>query len=281
MNSVLLMDKEPGITSFGLVQREKRKLAKGTKIGHAGTLDRFASGLMVILTGSCTRLCPAFTSFGKEYVAEIVFGEETDTLDPEGEVVRRAPVPTREALEAVLPSFIGTIRQVPPVYSAIHIDGERAYRSAREGRAVEMPARDVTISSLELLSFADGKAIVRAAVSKGTYIRSLARDIAAACGSAGRLENLRRTAVGPWDLADIGLGTYGLLEKTGLFSVSELPGSARKKAENGFIGAASVLSDTDPERPFCFVRIGGTLFGIGEKDGERIRLLARLGDEDM
>ncbi len=281
MNKVILMDKEAGITSFDLVYRERKKLGRKEKIGHAGTLDKFASGLMVILTGSCTKLCPAFTSFGKEYVAEIQLGTETDTLDPEGSVIRTAAIPSEEDFRSVLPSFIGIIEQVPPLYSAIHVNGKRAYREARAGNEIEMPSRKVEISSLELLSFSGDRAVIKAAVSKGTYIRSLARDIAAACGSAGHLLNLRRISVGPWTLGDIGKETGELLSLTGLFSDVSLAPASRKKAENGYIGNEFILSDTDPDRPFCFIRFSGEMFGIGEKRDGRIKLFMRMSDEDI
>ena len=139
---------------------------------------------------------------GKGYEADILLGEETDTLDPEGAVVGTAPIPTLQTLEAAMPAFRGNILQAPPAYSAVHIDGERAYERVRKGQDVQPKARPVTIDALELLSYDAGIAKIRVSCSKGTYIRSLARDLALACGSRGRLSALRRTHSGPFSIAE-------------------------------------------------------------------------------
>lgn len=274
--AVKLLDKEPGVTSFQALYPVKRE-HRGMKIGHAGTLDRFASGLMVILIGGATRLNPVFSSFDKEYIAEITFGRETDTLDPEGETIAEADLPEPDALRSVIPSFIGKQKQIPPVYSAIHVDGRRAYREARKGNDIEMPERDIEISSIDLLSFDGERALVRASVSKGTYIRSLARDIAIRAGSRGYLSSLRRLRVGPWTLEDASLPTEDLLGKTELFSSIELSPLGRKAAENGMIRSSAVLSDTDPSKRFAFLSFPDGLFGIGEKTDGRISIIARKG----
>jgi tRNA pseudouridine55 synthase len=197
-----IIDKPVGMTSFKFLASLGRKLGDHIKSGHAGTLDSFASGVLVCLFGRYTRLSDYFMGAGKEYEADILFGEETDTLDPEGSVVATAPVPTRAALDAVLPAFRGNILQAPPAYSAVHIDGERAYERARKGQDVQPKSRPVTIDALELLSYEAGTASLRVSCSKGTYIRSLARDIALACGSRGRLSALRRTQSGPFSIAE-------------------------------------------------------------------------------
>ena len=280
MMRIIAADKPEGITSFSFIKQIGREQYRGEKIGHAGTLDKFASGLMIVLVGNATKLSPLFTSFDKEYIASIRFGKETDTLDPEGEVVREAPLPEEEAVRQAIPGFIGRIRQVPPVYSAIHVDGKRAYREARSGHDVEMPERDVEISSLSLLSLTREEAVIRASVSKGTYIRSLGRDIAAAAGSAGYLTALRRLRVGPWTLEDAALSTGRLLEKTGLFSDLVLPERSRKQAENGYIDPDLLKLDTDPDKPFCRIE-AGSFRAIGEKKGGRIRILGRYEDGDL
>ena len=141
-----------------------------------------------------------FRSTRKSYDAVIGFGTETDTLDPEGAEVARGPIPGLHDIEAALPGFLGPIMQVPPVYSALHVDGERSYERVRKGQEVILPPRPVTIYSLALKSYEDGKALVSVDCSKGTYIRSLARDIALACGSRGHLLALRRTSSGPFTL---------------------------------------------------------------------------------
>lgn len=197
-----IIDKPVGMTSFKFLATMGRKLGDHTKSGHAGTLDSFASGVFVCLFGRYTRLSDYFMGASKTYEADVLFGEETDTLDPEGSVVATAPVPTLAALEAVLPAFRGDILQAPPAYSAVHIDGERAYERARKGQDVQPKPRPVTIHALELLSYDAGIGRVRISCSKGTYIRSLARDIAIACGSRGRLLALRRTGSGLFSIAD-------------------------------------------------------------------------------
>ena len=253
--AIRLMDKEPGMTSFRSLSSVKKE-NRGLKVGHAGTLDSFASGLMIVLIGGATKLTPIFSSFDKEYIAEITFGKETDTLDPEGAVIAEAPVPSREVLEAVIPSFMGKQKQVPPVYSAVHVDGKRAYREARSGKDIEMPERDIEITALELLSYESGKAVIRTSVSKGTYIRSLARDIAKRASSRGYLTALRRLRIGPWSLEDKEKSTDELLDMTGLFSVSVLNPSEKTRILNGNIRDNAVLSDTDSTRPYTKLMMG-------------------------
>lgn len=277
---VILADKEEGITSFSLIKRIGREQYKGEKIGHAGTLDKFASGLMIVLVGGATKLSPLFTSFDKEYIASIRFGMETDTLDPEGKTVREAPLPEEKDIISVLDQFRGKIRQVPPQYSAIHVDGKRAYREARAGNEIEMPEREVEVSSLELLSFDGTEAVIRASVSKGTYIRSLGRDIARAAGSAGYLTKLRRLRVGPWTLDDASLDTASLFEKTGLFSEIVLPPSEEKKARNGTIDSRYVVSEDGDDRPFCYIT-AGDFRAIGERRDGKIKILGRYENGDL
>lgn len=195
-----VIDKPSGLTSYSLLGKVSRKLGPKVKAGHAGTLDSFASGVLVCLFGRYTRMSDFFMGTAKSYDALIGFGSETDTLDPEGHVIASAPVPGLHELQSALPGFLGQIMQVPPAYSALHVDGERAYSRVRKGQEVVLPPRPVTIHRLELNSFEDGKALVSVDCSKGTYIRSLARDLALACGSRGHLLALRRTASGPFSL---------------------------------------------------------------------------------
>ena len=268
------MDKEEGITSFSSLSSIKRS-HKGMKVGHAGTLDKFASGLMIVLAGKATRLNPVFSSMGKSYIAEVTFGRETDTLDPEGEVIRRADPPSEETLRSVLPSFLGHQSQIPPVYSAIHVGGKRAYQEARSGREVEMAPREITIDSIELLSYDGEKAVISASVSKGTYIRSLARDIGERAGSCAFVSRLRRTSIGPFTLSDIPLDTKSLLDKTGLFSTVQLDPSSRREVENGRIERRAILSDSDPDRPFAYISFD-SLFGFAERRDGTLHLLGRF-----
>ena len=212
-DGIILLAKQPGITSFSSLWQIKNAL--GTKkIGHTGTLDTFAEGLLVVLAGRYTRLVPYITDCSKEYLACLSFGRETDTLDPDGIVIREAELPRFSAINDVIPSFRGSILQKPPAYSAVHIDGQRASDRKRKGEAFDIPSREITIDSLEICSATapDGFAaddsslvssmIIRVVCSKGTYIRSLARDIAQAAGSVCHLSALRRTVIGPFRLED-------------------------------------------------------------------------------
>jgi tRNA pseudouridine55 synthase len=198
---IVLLDKPAGETSFQSLALLKRRL--GTrKVGHAGTLDRFADGLLVVLTGRMTRLCAFATELDKEYVAVVAFGTGTDTLDPEGDVIAKGRVPTRGEVEAILPGFLGTVSQVPPVYSAIHVGGKRAYEAARNGEQLSMPPRMVTIQVLTLLDCSGTEATLRVSCSKGTYIRALARDIAERLGTCAHLSHLRRVRIGGFLVED-------------------------------------------------------------------------------
>ena len=212
-DGIILLAKQSGITSFSSLWQIKNAL--GTKkIGHTGTLDTFAEGLLVVLAGRLTRLCSYITDCGKEYEALVVFGAETDTLDPDGTVISEAPLPVLQSILDSFSAFRGDILQRPPLYSAVHVSGQRASDRMRKGEAVELPLRPVTIHSLEVVdAFAPGDAaaeslspvarmILRISCSKGTYIRSLARDIARSCGSCAHLGALRRTRIGPFSLAD-------------------------------------------------------------------------------
>ncbi|MDR1949035.1 MAG: tRNA pseudouridine(55) synthase TruB [Spirochaetaceae bacterium] len=198
---LLLINKQPGITSFGTLNAIKKAFYPA-KIGHTGTLDKFAGGLLLVLVGRAVKLAPWFSGADKEYEGTIRFGLETDTLDPEGSPVASADLPSRERLEEALPRFRGHILQRPPAYSAVHIGGERAYKLAREGSLRDMPERPVVIHALELRSWEPPFASIRVRCSKGTYIRSLARDIALAAGSRGHLAALTRTGIAGFSLKE-------------------------------------------------------------------------------
>jgi tRNA pseudouridine55 synthase len=194
-SGVVLLDKPAGLTSFEALEDVKRALAT-RRVGHAGTLDRFATGLLVVMAGPCTRLVRFVQDLEKEYVARLTLGTETETLDPEGRTVRTAPVPDREAIQAAVPRFLGRISQVPPAYSALHVGGRRAHEIARSGGAPELAARTVEIREIAVLDFQPPFLDLRVRCSGGTYIRSLARDLALAAGSCAHVSGLRRTAIG-------------------------------------------------------------------------------------
>ena len=207
MDKIVLLAKQPGITSFTSLYNVKRAF-NTSKVGHTGTLDNFAQGLLIVCTGRLTKLAGNITEFDKSYKAVISFGSETDTLDYEGQIIRQAPLPSEKMVRKVLASFLGQQEQKPPVFSAIHVDGKRASELVRKGLEVELPARKITVYSAQILDMdIDSDGGVRAclidfSVSKGTYIRCLARDIGQACGSAAHLIGLYRTKVGNFDVKD-------------------------------------------------------------------------------
>jgi tRNA pseudouridine55 synthase len=201
----IILDKPVGLGSTPAVSAVKRALREAgepkTKVGHGGTLDPLASGVLPIALGEATKVAGRMLDATKEYAFTIRFGEETDTLDAEGTLVATSDVrPTTAEVEAVLPLFTGEIEQVPPAYSALKIEGKAAYARARAGETVEMKSRLVTIFSLRVSAEGLAQVTLLAEVSKGTYIRSLARDIAVALGTVGHVTMLRRTRAGPFGL---------------------------------------------------------------------------------
>jgi tRNA pseudouridine55 synthase len=195
----VVLDKPAGIGSTQAVGKVRR-LFNAEKAGHGGTLDPLASGVLPIALGEATKTVPFVMDGAKEYKFTLCFGEARSTEDAEGQVTETSDVrPTDEAIRAALPAFIGEIQQVPPAFSALKIDGKRAYDLARAGESVEMKPRQVVIDRLELLARPDANhADFRVACGKGTYIRSLGRDLARALGTVGYLSFLRRTAAGPF-----------------------------------------------------------------------------------
>lgn len=167
--------------------------------------------------------------------------------------------------------------QVPPVYSALHIDGKRAYQEARKGNIVEMPSREIEVYSISLISYENGVAVVDCHVSKGTYIRALARDIALKCSSRAHLTALRRVSIGPWSLDDITKDTKTLLDMTGLLSTVVLSDKRRKFIDNGNIDKRDFVSDSDCAKQFAYLYFSDGLYGICEK-GEKIKILSRIED---
>jgi tRNA pseudouridine55 synthase len=195
-----VLDKPIGMTSTHAVSVVKR-LFSAKRAGHAGTLDPLASGLLPIALGEATKTVPYVMDGRKTYSFTVRWGEERDTDDAEGRVVQSSDArPTADAIRALLPGFTGTIAQVPPRYSAIKIDGERAYDLARDGEEVTLAARPVEIGRLELVNVPDpDHAVLEAECGKGTYVRSLARDLGRTLGCFGHVSALRRAAVGPFD----------------------------------------------------------------------------------
>jgi tRNA pseudouridine55 synthase len=194
------LDKPASLTSTQALARVKRAL-RPQKIGHAGTLDPLATGILPLALGEATKTIPYAQDRDKTYSFTVQWGAATDTEDAEGQVIATSRVRPAEAeIRALLPRFLGEIAQIPPRYSAIKIDGERAYDLARDGEVIDMPSRFVWIESLDLLATGPDSAEFRCVCGKGTYIRSLGRDLAVALGTVGHITALRREAVGPFTL---------------------------------------------------------------------------------
>ncbi|QFU14938.1 tRNA pseudouridine(55) synthase TruB [Microvirga thermotolerans] len=202
VNGWIILDKGVGMTSTHAVAVVKRSLS-AKKAGHAGTLDPLASGILPIALGEATKTVPFVMDGRKSYVFTVAWGAETDTDDSEGEIVARTDrVPDAAAVEALLPRFTGSIEQVPPRFSAIKIQGERAYDLARDGEAVELQPRRVEIDRLALVHHEGNRSVLEADCGKGTYVRAIARDLGRALGCLGHIAALRRTRVGPFTEAD-------------------------------------------------------------------------------
>ena len=229
LDRILIIDKPAGISSFGVVAKVrgflKAKCGHKVKVGHTGTLDPFATGLLILLTGKMTKKSSEFLKLDKEYIATMKLGYVSSTGDPEGEIQlysneggpepgkarisarapwrrERATRPELNTIESVLHGFVGKISQTPPRYSAIKINGQRAYKLARKGAEFEMPSREVEIYEIEVLKYEWPELTIRCFVSSGTYIRTLAEDIGVQLGVGAYLTALRRTKVGKYDVKD-------------------------------------------------------------------------------
>lgn len=213
---LLFIDKPVGLSSFGVVARVRRVLSENAgrkvKVGHTGTLDPFATGLLILLTDKKCRQASEFSKLDKVYLAEIQLGQTSSTGDPEGEIGQTSSrQPELDEITAALSVFVGQITQTPPAFSAIKIGGQRAYKLAREGKTVEMPSRVVDIFSIKLLRYDYPYIEIEAHVSSGTYIRTLAEDIGRALGVGAYCLSLRRLKVGDYSvnqaksLSDMGI----------------------------------------------------------------------------
>jgi tRNA pseudouridine55 synthase len=200
-SGILPVEKGRGVTSFQVVAH-LRRLLRAPKVGHGGTLDPEATGVLPILVGEATKLTPYLTELDKEYVATVRLGTVTDTQDLAGTVLEVHPVPdlSPQAVQEALAAFVGVIDQVPPMYSALHRGGKRLYELAREGQVVEREPRRVTVHSIALEAIRLPELTIRVRCGKGTYVRTLAADLGGALGCGGTLASLVRTRVGPYEL---------------------------------------------------------------------------------
>ena len=234
----IILDKPVGMTST-LAVAALRRLLNAKKAGHAGTLDPLASGILPLAFGEATKTVPYVVDGEKAYRFTVRWGIETNTDDTEGEAVATSDNrPVQTEIEAILPQFIGVIAQVPPQFSAIKIQGERAYDLARDGEEVILAPRPVTINSLELISTTEDEAVLEAQCTKGTYVRAIARDLGRHLGCLGHVTALRRTRVGPFTEAD--LVQLGEMEEEGLD-----PFSLMLPVEAGLTEVACVVVDRD------------------------------------
>lgn len=286
-DGLLLMDKPAGVSSHDVVGAARRALGQ-RRIGHAGTLDPFATGLLVLLVGRATRLLPHLPGEPKVYDALIRFGAETDTEDLEGTVTREAPLPTRDALLAALPTLTGQIEQIPPAYSAKRVDGTRAYKKARAGEPVVLAPVLIRVHRWEVLDLTYGRspdadaaerivgARVRVTVGGGTYVRSLARDLARAAGSAAHLVALRRVRAGAFaveeahsleDLRDGRVRLRPALDALVGFPQEPLDASAVARVVRGIDVPATVPGSWGA----LTAAARGTLVALAERDGDRWR----------
>lgn len=279
----LVVDKSSGMTSHDVVAAVRRATGQ-RKVGHAGTLDPMATGVVVVATGRVTRLIRFVQEFRKEYLARAVFGVATDSLDADGAVLEREPMPVSEDdVVAVLPRFVGSIDQVPPMVSALKVGGRRLYEIARGGETVEREARPVEIHELELTDFVPGpypEVGFRVVCGKGTYVRSLADDMAGALGGRAHLTELRRTRTGNLDLSrsvtvpDLGSYAAHLLDPAE--ALAEMPSMVvgEKVAEavgHGVRFAAGPLADIDDGTPTVVLDRDGALLAVYLRSGREAR----------
>ena len=272
-DGVLLVDKPAGVTSHDVVLAARRATGE-SRIGHAGTLDPFATGLLVLLLGRATRLLPYMSGEPKIYVATIRFGSETETDDLHGAPTREAPAPARDAVERALPSLTGRISQVPPAYSAKRVGGKRAYDLARQGAAPALQPVDVTVHAWRVLAWRDAEVDVEITCSGGTYIRALARDLGRATASAAHLTALRRLASGPFrvedavSVEDLRAGRAPLrppLESLAGIATQQLVPADITRVVRGQDVAATVVGD----RAALLAADASTLVAFAERRGER------------
>jgi tRNA pseudouridine55 synthase len=283
VHGILLVDKAPGWTSHDVVARVRR-LADQRQVGHTGTLDPMATGLLVVCLGKATRLVEYMSGHDKAYDGEIQLGEATATDDAEGDVVRtaRLPVLDDETLRELERRFSGEIMQTPPAFSAVKVRGERAYAAARKGRPVELAARAVRIDRLSLEAISGDRMRVVVECGAGTYVRSLARDIGEALGSAGHLAALRRARVGPFSVGEAWrLEELELLAEAGEFDsavlamdegVSELEAAilASDRGVKVARGEALRVASRGACEAMRIYTTGGEFVGIGRIDGEEM-----------
>ena len=276
MLGILLIDKPLGITSHDVVNRVRRAL--GTRrVGHAGTLDPLATGVLVVAIGPATRFLQYLPLEPKEYVAEIAFGRSTTTFDAEGETLDETDVPADldARIAGRLPDFLGLIRQTPPMYSAVKVGGQPLYKAARRGEEVDRPSRQVHIATFETLRAEENRRTMRVVCSGGTYVRTLAHDLGTAIGVPAHLSALRRTAVGRFREGDtVPLETLSAADLRPLGeSLEPMPRLTLDAEEVRAVreGRALRRSDAPPELFAALCDGRGRVVSVARVDGETLR----------
>jgi len=276
VTGLLLVDKPAGQSSFGVLRGLRPAL--GRKLGHAGTLDPFATGLLLVVAGRATRLATYLSGLDKGYDAVVQFGAVSTTLDPEGEITPAGPATDADAVTAAAAGLVGEIVQAVPAASAVKVDGERAYARMRRGEAVAPPPRRVTIHRLDVNGFDEGtqRAAISVRCSKGTYVRQLAADMGTATGAGAYCLELRRTAVGDFDVADAGTPEevarqpLGRWYRSAADALPHLPARALDDAEQRDVSHGRAL-DRHGEDGFTRLVHGGELRAVAEPRGERLQ----------
>jgi tRNA pseudouridine55 synthase len=271
-DGVLLIDKPSGITSHDAVALVRRTLGV-RKVGHAGTLDPMATGLLLMGVGRATRLLRFLGDLPKEYEGTGVLGVETDTLDADGEVTRDDPaaaaVVTDAALRSAMASLVGEIEQTPPAYSAVKVEGERLYKAARRGEAPDVPTRTVRVDAFDLGSFATPAFTFVVRCSGGTYVRSMVRDVGVSLGCGAHLSGLRRTATGPFRVEDARPPHDPGTPLAPVAAVEHLPFVDLSDEEAVAASHGRILGPSGVPGPFRVHAPDGTLVGIYRDDGAK------------
>lgn len=269
-DGILLVDKPAGVSSHDVVALVRRA-RHGVRTGHTGTLDPFATGLLLVALGHATRLIRFLPSEPKVYRAMIAFGASTDTDDLTGTVVSHAPLPDESVVRAAIPELTGILEQRPPAYSARHVGGRRAYQIAREGAEPLLEPTTVTVHSWDVESVTPSTLTATITCSSGTYIRALARDLGARCGSAAHLAELRRTRIGPFDVTNAvapdesaAATLIAPADALGAMPRQLLSGSDVELVRHG----RAVAADIDDARQAALITPDGALIAVAERDGE-------------
>jgi tRNA pseudouridine55 synthase len=291
-HGVLVLDKPPGLTSRAVVDRAKGWFPRGTRLGHTGTLDPLASGVLVLCIGAATRLAEYVQRMAKTYRTRILLGARSDTDDADGNITPAAQVvpPGRPEIEEALGAFVGEIDQVPPPYSAVRVTGRRAYDLVRKGKSVNLPPRRVQVHAIDMLSYVYPHLELAVRCGKGTYIRALARDLGERLGCGGLVEKLRRTQVGPFtESAAVTMEAGPAAALTSLLplaaAVTELPqvrvssDQARRLAQGQgvLLKTLSVSANFHVEREVAVLGEWGSLVAVARVDTSKGMLLPEKG----